>query len=142
MGYNTVNLTQNAPPVNGRKEDAVERYQEIKDQICDVCHKTWQLGWVAANDGNVSARLPDGSIIATPTGISKSFITPEKLVLLDSAGNILEANEGYRPSSEIKMHLRCYEKRPDLLKALSEMGHGDELVIAGRGWCSENRAGV
>ena len=30
---------------------------EIKDQICDVCHKMWQLGWVAANDGNVSVRL-------------------------------------------------------------------------------------
>ncbi|MBN3018215.1 class II aldolase/adducin family protein, partial [Ruthenibacterium lactatiformans] len=27
----------------------------IKEQICDVCHKMWQLGWVAANDGNVSA---------------------------------------------------------------------------------------
>ena len=33
---------------------------EIKDQICDVCHKMWQLGWVAANDGNVSVRLDDG----------------------------------------------------------------------------------
>lgn len=21
---------------------------EIKEQICDVCHKMWQLGWVAA----------------------------------------------------------------------------------------------
>ncbi len=29
----------------------------IKEQICDVCHKTWQLGWVAANDGNVSVKL-------------------------------------------------------------------------------------
>ena len=27
--------------------------QEIKEQLCDVCHKMWQLGWVAANDGNV-----------------------------------------------------------------------------------------
>lgn len=34
---------------------------EIKDQICDVCHKMWQLGWVAANDGNVSVRLDDGT---------------------------------------------------------------------------------
>ena len=33
----------------------------IKDQICDVCHKMWQLGWVAANDGNVSAKLDDGT---------------------------------------------------------------------------------
>ena len=30
------------------------RINELKDQICDVCHKMWQLGWVAANDGNVS----------------------------------------------------------------------------------------
>lgn len=92
----------------------MEILNEIKDQICDVCHKMWQLGWVAANDGNVSARLKDGRILATPTGISKSLITPEKLVLLDAGGAILEAAEGYRPSSEIKMHLRCYEKRPDV----------------------------
>ena len=88
--------------------------ESIKAAICDVCHKMWQLGWVAANDGNVSARLPDGRVLATPTGISKSFITSDKLVLLDSQGNVLEARGDYRPSSEIKMHLRCYEKRPDV----------------------------
>ena len=54
--------------------------EEIKDQICDVCHKMWQLGWVAANDGNVSVRLEDGTFLATPTGMSKSFITPDKLL--------------------------------------------------------------
>ena len=42
--------------------------QTIKEQICDVCHKMWQLGWVAANDGNVSAKLEDGTFLATPTG--------------------------------------------------------------------------
>ena len=87
---------------------------ELKDQICDVCHKMWQLGWVAANDGNVSVKLEGGRFLVTPTGISKSFITPEKLLIIDSSGNILEGAEGYRPSSEIKMHLRCYEKREDV----------------------------
>ena len=91
---------------------------EVKAQICDVCHKMWQLGWVAANDGNVSVKLEDGNILATPTGISKSFITPEKLILIDSEGNVLEAAEGYRPSSEIKMHLKCYEKRPDVFSVI------------------------
>ena len=86
----------------------------VKEQICDVCHKMWLLGWVAANDGNVSAKLPDGRILATPTGISKSFITPEKLILLNEKGEVLEAAEGYRPSSELKMHLRCYAKRDDV----------------------------
>ena len=89
-------------------------YMDIREQICDVCHKMWQRGWVAANDGNVSAKLPDGSFMATPTGISKSFITPDKLVRIDADGNVLEAEEGYRPSSEIKMHLRCYAERDDV----------------------------
>ena len=87
---------------------------EIKDQICDVCHKTWQLGWVAANDGNVSALLDDNTILCTPTGMSKSFITPEKLLRIGREGNVLEAAEGLRPSSEMKMHLRCYDKRDDV----------------------------
>ena len=87
---------------------------EIKEQVCDVCHKMWQLGWVAANDGNVSALLDDGTILATPTGMSKSFITPEKLLRVDRQGNVLEAAEGLRPSSELKMHLRCYDKREDV----------------------------
>lgn len=96
----------------------MQNINEVKDQICDICHKMWQLGWVAANDGNVSAKLEDGTILATPTGMSKSFITPEKLVLLNSKGEILEANEGYRPSSEIKMHLRCYDKRDDVFSVV------------------------
>lgn len=50
-------------------------YKEIRAQICDVCHKMWQLGWVASNDGNVSVKLSDGTFLATPTGVSKSMVT-------------------------------------------------------------------
>lgn len=89
-------------------------YMETREIMCDICHKTWQLGWVAANDGNLSVKLPNGNFLATPTGISKSFITPEKLVVIDGEGNVLEAENGYRPSSEIKMHLRCYKERDDV----------------------------
>lgn len=89
-------------------------YMEIREQICDVCHKMWQLGWVAANDGNVTVKLEDGTFLATPTGISKSFITPEKLVHIDANGDVLDGPEGAKPSSEIKMHLRCYEERDDV----------------------------
>ena len=94
------------------------KYQEIKEQICDVCNKMWLLGWVAANDGHVSVKVSENEILATPTGISKSYITPEKLVLIDLDGNILEAKEGYRPSSEIKMHLCCYKEREDVKAVL------------------------
>ena len=93
-------------------------YMEVREQICDVCHKMWQLGWVAANDGNVSVKLDDGTFLATPTGISKSFITPEKLVRIDANGEVLEGQEGAKPSSEIKMHLRCYQEREDVRAVL------------------------
>lgn len=89
-------------------------YMKEREAICDVCHKMWQLGWVAANDGNVSVKLEDGTFLATPTGISKSFITPEKLVHIDENGEVLDGLEGYKPSSEIKMHLRCYKDRDDV----------------------------
>ena len=88
-------------------------YMELREQICDICHKMWQLGWVAANDGNVSVRVDENVVIATPTGISKSFITPEKLVIINADGEVLEGAP-YKPSSEIKMHLRCYKEREDV----------------------------
>lgn len=91
-----------------------QNYDELKEQICDICHKMWQLGWVAANDGNISVKLEDGTFLATPTGISKSFIAPDKLVHIDENGDVLDGTDGYRPSSEIKMHLRCYKEREDV----------------------------
>lgn len=88
--------------------------QNIRAQICDICYKMWQQGWVAANDGNVSVKLDEDTFLATPTGISKSFMEPGKLVKINGKGEVLEALEGYRPSSEIKMHLRCYQERADV----------------------------
>lgn len=89
-------------------------YMEVRQQVCDICYKMWQTGIVAANDGNVSVKLEDGSILCTPTGISKGMVTPESLVRTDLEGNILEAAPGFRPSSEMKMHYRCYQEREDV----------------------------
>ncbi len=89
--------------------------QKTREQIVEVCRLLWQKGWVAANDGNVSVRLEDDTFLATPTGVSKYFITPDMLCHIDKDGNLLEERkDGHRPSSEIKMHLRCYQERPDV----------------------------
>jgi Ribulose-5-phosphate 4-epimerase and related epimerases and aldolases len=90
------------------------QYEQTRKEICEVCNRMWQLGWVAANDGNVTVKLSDSTFLATPTGISKSFITPEKLVHIDANGTVLDEEAKYRPSSEIKMHLRCYKDRDDV----------------------------
>lgn len=88
--------------------------QEIKAQICDVSHKLWQLGLVAANDGNISVKLPDGTFWITPSGISKSYITPEMLLRVNAEMRTLEGPDDYHPSTEMKMHMRCYAERPDV----------------------------
>lgn len=89
-------------------------YMKEREEICDVCHKLWQRGIVAANDGNVSVKLKDGTFLCTPSGVSKSAMTPEILVHMDADGGIISAAEGYKPSSEMKMHMRCYQERPDV----------------------------
>lgn len=87
---------------------------EIKKQMCEIGKRVYDHGMVAANDGNFSVKLNDNEFLCTPTGVSKGFMTPEYICKVDAKGNVLEANEGFRPSSEIKMHMRVYEEREDV----------------------------
>ena len=87
---------------------------EIKKEMCDIGKRVYNRGMVAANDGNFSVKLNDHEFLCTPTGVSKGFMTPEYICKVDENGNVLQANKGFRPSSEIKMHMRVYAKRPDV----------------------------
>lgn len=96
-----------------RKKMALNEY-EIKKQICDIGKRIYDRNMVAANDGNISVKLNDNEFLCTPTGVSKGFMTPEFICKVDADGNVIQANKGFRPSSEIKMHMRVYKKRPDV----------------------------
>ena len=87
---------------------------EIKKEMCEIGRRVYNRGMVAANDGNFSVKLNDHEFLCTPTGVSKGFMTPEYICKVDENGNVLQANKGFRPSSEIKMHMRVYQKRPDV----------------------------
>ncbi len=87
---------------------------EIKKQICAIGKRIYDKGMVASNDGNISVKLNDNEFLCTPTGVSKGFMTPEFICKVDKNGNVLQANAGYKPSSEIKMHMRVYKERPDV----------------------------
>ena len=72
----------------------------------------YERAFVAANDGNISVKVGDNEVWATPTGVSKGFMTKDMLVKVDLDGNILKGTR--KPSSELKMHLRAYKENPDL----------------------------
>jgi len=87
---------------------------EIKKQICDIGKRIYNRGMVAANDGNISVKISDNEFLCTPTGVSKGFMTPDYICKVDADGNVISANGNFRPSSEIKMHMRVYKQRPDV----------------------------
>lgn len=85
---------------------------EIKKEICEIGHKIYAKGFVAANDGNISVKINDHEYYCTPTGVSKGSLTPDMIIKVDENGNKLEGR--LNPSSEIKMHMRVYKERPDV----------------------------
>ncbi len=87
---------------------------EIKKQICDIGKRIYDRGMVASNDGNISVKLNDNEFLCTPTGVSKGFMTPEYICKVDRNGKVIQANGAFKPSSEIKMHMRVYKERPDV----------------------------
>ena len=88
--------------------------QELREQIVDIGRRVYDRFFVAANDGNISARLPDGSLLITPTGVSKGTMQPRDLILLTPNGEVLDARGGGKPSSETPMHLAVYSLRADV----------------------------
>jgi len=84
---------------------------EAREQICEVGRRLFEKDMVAANDGNISVKIGKDLILATPTGVSKGFMKPEMMSILDLKGNIVKMGT-IKPSSEVKMHLRIYNENP------------------------------
>ena len=106
---------------------------EIKQEMCEIGRRVYNRGMVAANDGNFSVKLSDDEFLCTPTGVSKGFMTPEFICKVNAKGEVLEANEGFRPSSEVKMHMRIYEKRPDVKAVVhAHPMYATSFAIAGK----------
>lgn len=87
---------------------------EIKKEICKIGKRIYNKGMVAANDGNISVKISENEFLCTPTGVSKGFMDPDYICKVDKEGKVIEVNEKFKPSSEIKMHMRVYAERPDV----------------------------
>ena len=79
---------------------------EIKKLMCDIGRRVYNRNMVAANDGNFSVKLNDDEFLCTPTGVSKGFMTPEYICKVNRKGEVIQANAGFRPSSEIRSEER------------------------------------
>lgn len=86
---------------------------DAKQAICQIGKRMYDRNYVAANDGNISIRIETDRVVCTPTGVSKGFMTPDMLVVVDMQGKRISGD--LRASSEIKMHLRVYQENSEIL---------------------------
>ena len=90
----------------------VKTEREYAADIVRVGKLVFDKGWVAANDGNISIRLDDERIMCTPTGVSKGMLHVDDIIIVDYAGEKISGR--MERTSEILMHLKIYELRPDI----------------------------
>ena len=84
------------------------KYDEISEKILFYAKILHQKNFLAAADGNMSARVSENEILITPSGCSKAFVKPDEMVLVTLSGEIIRGT----PSSELKMHLKVYQTCP------------------------------
>jgi L-fuculose-phosphate aldolase len=86
--------------------------EQTRADIVEAGRRLYARGYVASNDGNISARLDDKRLITTPKSVSKGFMTPDMMVIVDYDGKKLGGDRD--ASSELPMHLEIYRNRPDV----------------------------
>ena len=80
--------------------------------------------------GNVSARLGEGMLV-TPSGVTPDRLAPETMVAVDATGATRPG--AAKPSSEWRMHLGLYARRPDVQAVVHcHSRHATILACAGR----------
>lgn len=106
-----------AKPLNSKSSKAeLEAFfnspycHDLKQQICDMGQRLWQRAYVDGNGGNMAVRVGEDIAICTPTLVSKGFMKPEDMCLVDFEGNQLCGVK--KRTSEILMHLQIMKKQP------------------------------
>ncbi len=88
----------------------------LKEQICEVGRRLWQRAYVDGNGGNISIRVGEDLALCTPTLVSKGFMKPEDIALVDFEGSQLAGTK--KRTSEILMHLQIYQRQPRAVAAV------------------------
>jgi L-fuculose-phosphate aldolase len=84
----------------------------IKQTLIDTARDMLASGLVEGTSGNLSARLPDGHVVMSPSSLAYESMTADDLVVTDLEGNVLEGTRP--PTSEKALHLACLRRYPEI----------------------------
>lgn len=103
-----------------------------KQMICEIGQRLWKRAYVDGNGGNIAIRVgPEKDLaLCTPTLISKGFMKPEDMCLVDLEGNQLAGAK--KRTSEILMHLQMMKRQPKAVASVHcHPPHATAFAIAG-----------
>jgi L-fuculose-phosphate aldolase len=104
------------PGKDPRTPAEIERFfnspaiRALKERICDIGRRIWEKGYVDGNGGNITVRVGENLVLCTPTLISKGFMTPADVCLIDLDGNQLAGTR--KRTSEAMTHLAIMKRQP------------------------------
>ncbi len=107
-----------------------EEESRLRSAICRIGRLCYERNFIVAADGNISARLADGTILITPTGAMKGYLKPHHLAHINMQGEVID--NGPKCSSETGIHLAAYELRPEMRAVVhAHPPHAVAMTIAG-----------
>jgi len=118
-------------PTDGIQEGSwPEEESRLRSGICRIGRLCYERNFIVAADGNISARMSDGTILITPTGAMKGFLQPHHIAHINDKGEVLD--DGPKCSSETGIHLASYEIRPEMRAVVhAHPPHAVAMTIAG-----------
>lgn len=82
----------------------------LKRRMCDMGRRMWERGYTDGNGGNLTIRVGDNMVLCTPTLISKGFMKPEDMCLVDLEGKQLAGR--LKRTSEVMTHIGIMKRQP------------------------------
>jgi len=103
----------------------------LRHFICVIGSRLYQRGYISGSEGNISARLDAQHLLCTPGSVSKGFLRPEQICLVDASGNPVAGQP--KPTSELPMHVAIYRAQPAAGAVIhAHCPYATALGVAGR----------
>jgi len=106
--------------------------EKIKEELVKLHLELPLNNLVAWTGGNISSRdAESGFVVIKPSGVMYADLSPEKMVVLDLDGKIIEGT--LKPSSDTATHLYIYRKRLDVNGIVhTHSRHASAFAAAGK----------
>lgn len=84
----------------------------MRREVADAFRRLEELGLNWGYSGNISVRAGQGVYVVSPSGVLKSKLRPEDVLVVREDGSVVDGRG--KPSVEFKTHLAVYRARRDV----------------------------